>query len=179
MSGRESASEIEAEARSFAASLKWWMACKTALHELEGRSGAGFPKDPPPPPDPAAPTTPETAAAHITGSRFWKEHDQFVKDRSRGYIERRIGEIGADYEQHLGSDEWVQTFSGKEMLRHLRTKLAGLRDRARGATPTQIDESLGVQVARELKKPERSSSRSAEALRAMRAALRARARTPS
>ena len=98
-----------------------------------------------------------------------------MKDRSGGYVEKRIDQLGADYAQHLGSDEWVQSSSGKEMLRHLRTKLVGLRDRAQGTTPAQLDESLAVLVARELKKPERSSSRSAADLRAMRGALRARA----
>jgi hypothetical protein len=175
VSRKESPAEIEQAARTFAASLKWWMVCKTVRHRINGEVTAYFPKEPPPPPDVEAPASQQAAAAYIADARFWKAHQDVLRGLSRAHIEQRVEEIGADYDRHLASGEWVRSFSGKEIFRHLRTVMRGLRERTRGGTAAENDENFAVLIARQMRA---SSSSSAQVFASLRAALRSRAGLP-
>jgi hypothetical protein len=165
--------DVEAAARAHATAIRWWMACKTARREVFGALMAYFPEEPPP-----AGMDQQAATDHLVRSAFWREHQRAHATYTPAFIPTRIAQIGADYDAHLASGEWLRSFSGKEIFRHVRTVIPGLVRLARGATPAENDENLAVLVARELRKPAFNQSPTAQLFQEMRAALRVRAGLP-
>ena len=169
----EAAATIEAATTARAASIKWWMACKTARYEMFGALAAYFPAEPP-----AAGMDQQAALDHLVTSDYWREHRQALASYTPQYLAQRVAEIGADYDAHLVSGEWRRSFSGKEIFRHIRSEIPGLVAHAKGGTPAENDENLAVLIARELWKPAFNNSSTAQLFKEMRAALRARAGLP-
>jgi hypothetical protein len=171
----DAAADIEEAGRKYAGKHKWWMACKKALDELRGAVSAYFPADPA-----LSAMSQQQAASHITRSDYWKQHKQALATwDSSTYVERRIAEIGADYDRDLANGDWKRNFSGKEVFRHVRTFMPGLCRYAKGKTPADNDETMGVLFARELRKPAfTNTSPTAKVLHDLRAALRHRAGLP-
>jgi hypothetical protein len=167
------AATIEAAAKAYAKSIQWWMACKTARHEIFGAVSAYFPAEPP-----AAGMDQQAATDHLVSSSYWKDHRLAFATYTPNFLAQRVAQIGGDYEAHLTSGEWVTSFSGKEMFRHVRTEIPGLRARAKGTTPAENDENLAVLVARELRKTAFAGSPTTGLFKEMRAALRTRAGLP-
>ncbi|MEP7119954.1 MAG: hypothetical protein ABJE95_03545 [Byssovorax sp.] len=169
----EARATIEEAATARAASIKWWMACKTARYEIFGALAAHFPAEPP-----AAGMDQHAVTDHLVNSSYWREHRLALASYTPQYVAQRVAQISADYDAHLASGEWVRSFSGKEIFRHVRAEIRGLVVHAKGGSPAENDENLAVLIARELRKPAFTSSPTAQLFREMRAALRARAGLP-
>lgn len=177
LSGRQPkpAAEIKDIARKFAERIRWWMVCKRVLHELSHELSAYFPSDPPVP-NASALMDRDAAVEHLRGSKYWKEHQAVLRTWSPpSYIERKIDEWGNTYGEHLSSGEWLRSFSGKEIFRHVRSEVKGLARLAAGKTEAQNDEDLGKRIARLLRDRFKSTSRTAKVLGSLRTVLRARA----
>lgn len=172
--GHSDSASIEEVARTFAREIKWWMVCKTVLHEILGAMTAYFPGDPPLPGESSRMDQP-SAVDHIRASSFWREHHSALRTWSSPHIERRVDEWGKLYEADLVSGEWVKTFSGKEIFRRVRTNVKSLVVLAKGKTQTENDEDLAKRLARVLRKPRFASSPTVKVWRDLRAALRRRA----
>lgn len=170
---RESAATIEAAAKARAESIKWWMACKYARHEVFGAVSAYFPREPA-----AAGMDQQRATDHLVDPEYWGKHRKVLANYTPAYLAQRVAQLGADYDAHLASGEWVRSFSGKEIFRHVRSVIPGLSARARGDTNAANDEDLAVLIARELRKPAFARSPSGALFKEMRAALRTRAGLP-
>jgi hypothetical protein len=175
IAGQGSPDELKEKARSHAAQLLWWMTCKQILYEVYLAFTAKFPSPAPAPPAAEAPGDEGAAADHLLSSQFWKEHRRLLDHRwTDADVRRRVRELGASYRAHLAGDDWLRSFSGKEILRFLRSHVPGLR-RAAGGTglsATQHDEDLARKLARVMRG---NPSTTVAPLASLRAALRARA----
>jgi len=169
----ETPASIEAATKECAASIKWWMACKTARYEVFGAVNAHFPEEPA-----TAGMDQQAATEHLVNSTYWVKHRQALATYTSTYVAHRVAEIGADYDAHLASGEWVRSFSGKEIFRRVRGATPGLAALAKGDTAAANDENLAVLVARELRKPAFAGSPISGRFKEMRAALCSRASLP-
>ena len=128
------------------------------------------------PPATQAPHDAQTAAQHLFTPDFWRDRARLLRDRySEQDVLRRLVELGAHYEGALqGGGTWQECFSGKEILRHLRSHLPAL-DKVQGApaSSSQRDEDLAKRLSRIMRT---GSSSTREGLRELRRALRGRAR---
>ena len=169
----ETPATIEGVARACAAAIKWWMVCKTARYEVFGAVSAYFPGEPA-----AVAMDQQAATDHLVNSNYWREHRQALATYTAPYLAQRVTEIGADYDAHLASGEWVRSFSGKEIFRRVRGEIRGLAAMAKAETPAANDEDLAVRIAREARKPAFAQSPTADLFKEMRAVLRTRAGLP-
>jgi hypothetical protein len=146
---RCSEQELEQEAAAQARRLIWWMACKRVLHQFSRDLTEGFPSAPKVPPD--AQAADQTAAtSFIKDHPFWKKYRETQKSWQPRDIAVKVAQEGERYEQDCASGRWAETFSGKELLHHLRSFAA--LDHASQSTPAQRDEDLARRVAGEMYK---------------------------
>lgn len=177
LSGRETtpAAAIQDVAREFAKRIKWWMVCKRVLDELCRDMSAYFPGDPPIP-NATALMDRDAAMKHIRASKYWSEHKTLLRTwDSERYVERKIDEWVLTYDGHLTTDEWLRSFSGKEIFRYVRSEVKGLSKLAHGKTETQNDEDLGKRIAGLLRGRFNNTSPTARLFKDLRAMLRTRA----
>lgn len=127
------------------------------------------------------PPDPPIDLADAPALRDWlRTHDYWPNHRTRcerwqddAHRTARLDAREAELQAHLDDEGWRFQFSGKEILRDLRSYLPGLdrtpaRDRP---SQTQRDENLAKLVAREM----RTQRRIPEPLQRLHACLRARA----
>jgi hypothetical protein len=134
------------------------------------------------PPAQQAPSDAQTAAQHLFTSKFWRERTHLFRVRyTEQYVLRQLEELGAHFRETLQGETWQERFSGKEILRHLRSHLPAL-DGMRGGpassvqqrSSSQRDEDLAKRLA-DLMRKRTDSSPARQELMALRRALRARA----
>jgi len=172
LSGRATAAEIRADAHANATTLLFWMVCKRALREMQSDLGSGFPTDPP---ASGALRSLNEVEQYIGRTGYIASRDSAVKRWSpgaglTGLLQRWHGKFSG----HLLQDAWARSFSGKEILRHLRGHIAGLDDTpARPPQPSSADRdhNLAKRIARKM----REISRVPPAVLKLRQVLRARA----
>lgn len=146
LSGGESAETIAARAQSHAERLLYWMACKAVLRDMQSALGGLFPGDPPQSLDSLA-----SAATYLQKSAYWIEHAVAFAKWSRA--EERLAALQqaeARLRSELSSGAWPQTFSGKEIFRHLRSnvpRLDATPPRPPEPTPTDRDLNLAKRIA--------------------------------
>lgn len=151
-----SATEIEAVAHERAVKLHWWMVHKAVLREMQRELGAGFPVD--------ASTDGSLASAadvaqRLRASRYWTDHEAALKlwiEPTK--LDDRIQTWGQRLQSDLDSDAWRQTFSGKEIFRHLRSHVRGLDEapvRLPNLSATERDLDLGKRIARRMTETQR------------------------
>lgn len=145
-----SAEQIEQEALAFAALLVWWMACKIVLRKIRTDWMDGFPEEPRLPPTPDA-RDKQSAVAYLQNHPVWKNHAKALKSWEGVSIERKITEEGQRYQHDLESAMWLETFSGKEIFRHLRD-FAALDRTLKFSSPAQRDEDLGRKIGSKMLK---------------------------
>ena len=165
---KRSSAAIEADAKSFATELTWWMACKHVLYDFRAAMTASFPSDPDLP-DPVFDRS--QAIRHVNASGFRQNHNMACHTWTPGYIEAELDKWKASYEADIGSGAWLKTFSGKELFRRVRST-ANLK--AEGKTAAEKDADLGVRIARQWRKKSKPPPLATE-LKAIRTDLRDRA----
>jgi hypothetical protein len=139
---RTASGDVEREATSFANQCTAYMAARHALSKIDRELTANFP------PAPRAPEQPFTlvdAIAHVNDPKFLGGLRTSIKvSWTEAAITALVTDSETLYAREVGSGKWVETFSGKEIVRHLRgrfTRLAG-----KGATPAQSDIDLAMRV---------------------------------
>lgn len=146
LSGVESAEAIEARAQTHAERLLYWMACKAVLRDMQSALGAQFPGDPP-----QSVNSLESAATYLQKSSYWTGHAAAFATWS--HPDKRLAALQqaeARLRDDLQSGAWRQTFSGKEIFRHLRSnvpKLDATPPRPPEPTPTDRDLNLAKRIA--------------------------------
>jgi hypothetical protein len=150
------AAAIRAAAHERAVKLRWWMVHKAVLREMQQELGAGFPGD--------APTHGVLLSAsdverRLRTSAYWTDHEAALKswvEKTR--LDDRIRELGEQGKADLDGDAWTQSFSGKEIFRHLRSHVRGLDEapiRPPNPSAAERDLDLGKRIARQMKDMQR------------------------
>ena len=148
LSKQRSADEIERIAVEYAGKLIWWMACKRVIREFQMAHNENFPSDPPMPPAVQAPMDAESAAGHIFESTpFWKQRAQKVRIWDESRVRLNLVEYADVYSRDIETGRWLTEFSGKEILRHLRSHVSGI-DKPGNTSTTQCDEDFARRIAR-------------------------------
>ncbi len=152
LSKQRSADEIKQMAVDHASTLVWWMACKRLIRELQMAHNENFPSDPPMAPAVQAPMDAESAARHIFESTpFWKQRAQKVHIWDESRVRRSLVEYANIYSRDVETGRWLSEFSGKEILRHLRSHVPGI-DKPGNTSTTQRDEDFARRIARTMRK---------------------------
>ena len=174
LSGVESAAQIEQRAKAHAEKLLFFMATKAVLRQMQADLGSEFPTDPKPIPDSL-----DTAAQYLNQVPYWQRHDsEWNKWRAPAWrqaaLESEVRRLSAD----LQTQSWLQTFSGKELFRHLRgavPKLDATPVRPPDPSQTDRDENLAKRIAAKMKELDREP----EAIKKLRQVLRTKAGQPA
>lgn len=148
VSGIRSAAEIETEALERATQLLWWMGCKGALRTIR-EDGPPFPSDPPQPNGAAGIVDLPTAVGHIIGHGYLTDLVPYAGRWSHSSVQAEVARLTAELEADLTNGKWRTSFSGKELLRHLRSRVPGLDTQMRSPpqTPAERDVDLGKRLA--------------------------------
>ncbi|MBK7830645.1 DUF4435 domain-containing protein [Nannocystis sp.] len=145
--------ELRAMARAYVREQRWWAVGKMILRELRRAMTSDFPTDPPEGLRDAG-----SVAAWLEKQPYWVTHaGHFSAWNGTEYRRGKIDELGVVIGQDFESDAWLSRFPGKEILRYLRTHVAGL-DRAppRGRpTPAVRDMDLAKRITRRMIEEER------------------------
>lgn len=141
----DSPAAVDDAATTFARDCCAWMAARRVLWEINGGLVEHFPQLPGP--SQQAPLALDAAVAQVKDATYWqglnKKLKQHWTDRALEGLVHQHHETFAD---EVSSGKWITTFSGKEVLQHLRGKFAGLTKR--GAS--KVDEvDLAKLVARQ------------------------------
>lgn len=131
---------IETTALQFAETMVWWMAFKRVSREIRVDLTQAFPSDP----SVSALMDAASAAKRITDAPFFKN----VVKLSKRDVPQRIATAGNALQADLSSGRWRESFSGKEVFRHLR----GRFDRVPfQGTAAEHDEDFARRLARRMK----------------------------
>jgi hypothetical protein len=167
LSKGETAAGIRARAHARATELLWWMVCKAVLRELQEDLGRGFPGDPP-----SDLRSAGDVERYVGASPYWAEHAGALdRWRASSLLHERVQERQHHFEQQLAGEGWTQSFSGKEILRHLRSTVPGLDEAPpRPPKPSQAerDLNLGKRIARQMREKARIPSKLLELRRVLR-----------
>ncbi|WP_437287048.1 hypothetical protein [Sorangium sp. So ce406] len=152
LSGSESAARILKVAHDHAQKMHFWMVCCRVLWNMQRDLGKGFPERPR---DPTGMQSLEEVKRHLDTSDYWSEHGAAWQRWSHGGVRSQMLEAArSDFQNHLDGDEWIRSFSGKEIFRFLRSKVPGLdRTPARPPQPKSSDRDLNLakEVARKMR----------------------------
>jgi hypothetical protein len=148
LSRQRSADEIQQIAAEHASKLVWWMACKRVIRDLQMAHNENFPSDPPMAPAVQAPTDAESAARHIFESTpFWNQRPKKLHIWDKSRVHSSLVEYANIYSRDLETGGWVTEFSGKEILRHVRSHVPGI-DKPNNTSTSQRDEDFARRIAR-------------------------------
>ncbi|HMY21497.1 MAG TPA: hypothetical protein PKA58_34485 [Polyangium sp.] len=153
---KDSAANIQTIAKTYAESIRYWMACRRSLRELRRMQPSDFPEDPKPQNVSAQFMTETEAVEYIAKNPYWKHQRESVRNFNEAYFKEQVLRWAKEYQDDLASADgkWTKTFSGKEIFRHIRLKAAGLdRFHRTDLTPAQADEAMAMKIARRLQKP--------------------------
>ncbi|WP_438025155.1 hypothetical protein [Sorangium sp. So ce233] len=152
LSGSESAARIWKIAHDHAQRMHFWMVCCRVLWNMQRDLGKGFPERPR---DPTGMQSLEGVKRHLDTSDYWSEHGAAWQRWGHGGVRSQMLEAArSDFQNHLDGDEWIRSFSGKEIFRFLRSKVSGLdRTPARPPQPNSSDRDLNLakEVARKMR----------------------------
>jgi len=151
---KDTAASIETVAKTYAENARYWMACKHTLRELRRLQYSDFPEDPKPHNGSGNFLTEQEAVDHISKSPYWKKMEDGVRNFKEVYFKEVFTKRAQDYKKHLDSADgkWTETFSGKEIFRHIRSRIPGLaRFQRNDLTPAQADEDLAQKIAAKLR----------------------------
>ena len=167
---RATPSRIQDLALRHAHTLLPWSACKALLRQAQNELGQGFPTDPP-----QDPTKLGDPHKYVNELNWWGDHDTGWSRWSRAeWRNERLSLALDEMKAHLESASWMQRFPGKEILRHLRSHVAGLDAtpvRPLDPTSAERDLDLAKRIARMMREHERAPTEIA----ALRRELRSRA----
>lgn len=159
---RADRAEVEAEAVRFAKQIVPWMAARHALHEIDLGLTENFPALPAP--NEQKPLTLDGAVALVCDRTFWPDLRAKLKQHwTDTALRDLVRQHNNTYSDEVESGLWVSTFSGKEVIQHLRGKFAKLSKN-------------NVDLAQRVAKRWRETKRIPEELGALSAELKRRGR---
>jgi hypothetical protein len=171
LSKRESAADIRERTHAHATRLLFWMVCKAVLRQMQSELSSGFPTDPP---------MVDTLSSlndveqYLSQSGHLASRDAAVRKWGSGVdLTRNLQTCHDAFEGIWAGEEWARCFSGKEILRHLRSHVAGLDEtpkRPPQPSPADRDLDLAKRIARKM----RETSRIPPVITRLRSILRAR-----
>ncbi|MEP7124140.1 MAG: DUF4435 domain-containing protein [Byssovorax sp.] len=147
---------IEAVAHQRAVAMHWWMVHKAVLREMQRELGAGFPED-----VKVDDTLLNAAdvALRLRSSAYWTDHAAALKLWIEpAKLDDRIQAWGQQLDSDLAGNAWKETFSGKEIFRHLRSHVRGLDEapiRPPNPSAAERDLNLGKRIARRMTEMQR------------------------
>lgn len=151
VSGQVSSADIALEAKKRARELLWWTACKGVLRSVV-EDAPGVPRDPPQPTAPGQGVDDEASAvAHLAAPEYWLGLGQHHARWPEKKLRSDVAQLAMTLEGGLQSDAWRLSFPGKELLRHLRSKVPGLDTATSRQNRTERDLDLGKRLAAELR----------------------------
>lgn len=120
--------EVEGVATAFASGCCPWMAARRALWEINGGLVENFPALQGP--SQQAPLTLDDAVAKVKSATYWKGLNRKVKqDWTANALRDLVHQHHASFTDEVSRGLWITTFSGKEVLQHLRGKFPALTKR--------------------------------------------------
>lgn len=173
LSGVESAAQIEQRAKAHAEKLLFFMATKAVLRQMQADLGSEFPTDP-------SPTlgSLESAAEYLDQVPYWQRHDsEWNRWRTPAQRKAALDSQAQRLRADLQTQSWLQTFSGKELFRHLRGAVSRLDTtpvRPPDPSQTDRDENLAKRIAAKMVE----LNRIPEAITKLRQVLRTKAGLP-
>jgi hypothetical protein len=169
LSGTEPASRIRERAREHAQKMRFWMVCCRVLWDMQRDLGKGFPERPA---SPAGLQSLAEVKRHLDDCEYWRGHGAAWQRWSQSSTRSQQMEVACDdFQKHLESDEWIRSFSGKEIFRFLRSHVPHLdRTPARPPkpSPSERDLNLAKTIAREMRQRDRVPSVLVELRRVLR-----------
>ncbi len=134
----DSRATVEGAATAFARACCPWMAARRALHEINQGLTERFPQLPGP--SQQTPLTVDAAVSLVREKTYWQGLGEKVKQHwSPAALQALVHQHHDTFDGEVTNGKWVETFSGKEVLQHLRGRFAKL------AVP-EVD--LAIRVAR-------------------------------
>ena len=135
--------DIEAIMRDRASELVWWMTCRDVIARLRQCILDDFMKQPK-----------WTDIADLAGAEEyilqskWHANISSRVDRIASEMEVRamLEDAHAQYDSQLASDKWLRSFSGKEILRHVRSRV--YNPPVRPASQSDLDADVAKSVAK-------------------------------
>jgi hypothetical protein len=151
LSKGDEAAQIRALAHSRAKRMLPWMVCRAVLRDMQRDLGSDFPVDP----RVDALGSLFDVERYLEQHPYWPKHAAQLQKWTSGVT--RSAELDTWHQligAQLDGDEWVTHFSGKEILRHLRSHVRGLDlapARAPGRTDAERDLDLAKLIARRMR----------------------------
>jgi hypothetical protein len=151
LSKDEPADQLRGYAHAHATKLRWWMVCKACLRDIQAELGGGFPGDPP---TVGALNNLKDVEEYVTQHSYWQRQDAAHKKWKQTAPLRNNLQVWLTlFEGELVGDGWVESISGKELLRYLRGQVRGLDETPRRPPqPSLADRNLnlGKRIARKM-----------------------------
>jgi len=170
----ETAAQIRTRAHGYARGLVSWMACRAVLRAMQQALGEAFPGDP----TQRECRSLDASADWIAARPYWGTHAAaLARWQPPGKIRAELETWEAMYRDTLEHDSWVRDFSGKELLRHLRSHVTGLDPQPASAPPSSAADR-DLDLARRVVRCMQAQNRQPEVLRRILAILRARTSPP-
>ena len=170
----ETAAQIRTRAHGYAAGLVSWMACRAVLRAMQQALGEAFPGDP----TQRECGSLDASAGWIAARPYWVTHaGALARWQPPGTIRAELETWEAMYRATLEDDSWARDFSGKELLRHLRSHVPGLDPQPPSAPPRSAADR-DLDLARRVVRCMQAQNRQPEVLRRIQAILRARTSPP-
>ncbi|CAN98826.1 hypothetical protein sce8656 [Sorangium cellulosum So ce56] len=146
LSGSEPAARIRKLAHDHAQKMRFWMICCRVLWDMQRDLGKGFPERPP---NPTGLQSLDEVKRYLENSAYWSEHGvAWQRWRQGGVRSPWIDAACNELQKHLDNDEWIRSFSGKEIFRFLRSNVSGLdRTPARPPQPSSSERDLNLAKA--------------------------------
>lgn len=140
--GRRTAAEVLTRMQAHAGTLAWWMACRRVLSEIRDSVFDTFPKHPGGPRDGTAMSR-QLAEDYILNHPWYLGIGGTVAAWTPAEIRHRLTLAHAAMHGDIASGRWRETFSGKEIFKHVRGWVYG----GRGGSSADHDSDLAMAVA--------------------------------
>ena len=134
-------SDIQNWAKAEAAKQPWWLACRNRLRDMQKLHGAGFPKAP----KLTNVTSHDEAFAYIADSGWCGDlQSRTTQIMDSTCLDAELNTAHTQFSNDLASDEWKTTFSGKEIYRHLRSRIYNVHPSVSKDADVDLAHSVGL-----------------------------------
>ncbi len=98
----------------------WWLACRKRLRTMQELHGKNFPTAP----GVDAIASYQQAFDHVAQSAWCQDlQNRTTQILDQNTLQQELNQAHTEYNQDLQSDQWRRTFSGKEIFRHLLSRI--------------------------------------------------------
>jgi len=135
-----SAAEIEKWAKAEAEKQPWWLACRKCLSQLQQRHGHGFPSAP----TVSTMTNFHSAHDYIANSTWFSSLQATTNEiLNTKDLVKQLKDAEAEYRSDITSENWIQTFSGKEVFNHILSRIHGIPRSSTAEPDVDLAKSIG------------------------------------